>query len=86
MECDFSLPVDYQGNPPTNTLDSFAFTHMSCVSTPASVPTATYSSTVEFSTPTAQAIHDSVYVSWMGFTMVIFALGVISALEYLRRR
>ena len=31
MDCDFSIPVDYSGSPPTNNITPFAFSHLHCV-------------------------------------------------------
>lgn len=49
-------------------------------STPSS-QLATTSATLQISTQSAEAIHDTVYIIWIGFVVVILALGVITAIK-----
>jgi hypothetical protein len=57
-----------------------------CTDAPTTPLIATLSSTVEIGTQSAIALHDSFYIVWTIGVMTLLALGVFTALFYMRGR
>jgi hypothetical protein len=87
VDCDFSNPVDYTGNPPTTTLDSFQFNHLHCnatISASLTMP-ATLSAETHFDSDTTYGIASMFWVIYMCFTFVIVYIAWRMGLWMFRR-
>ena len=86
MDCVFSNPVDYQGNPPTTDLTSFQFTQAHC-STPSAQTTSTASiSAVSFTPDVNQAITNQNFMVFLGFCILILLFSIFISHELLSKR
>lgn len=90
--CEYSEPLDYQGNPPTTDLTSFQFKYSDCIKVATTsgdlgaTSSATVSATITgFAGSAGIALHDATYVVWMGFITLAVAFGISLALQYFGR-
>jgi len=79
MHCDYSIPLDYQGNTPTSSIDAFNFSESDCTIsiTPPVQYVGTPSAYIDVASTSALAtgIHDYFYLTFFVFFVIVLFVG-----------
>lgn len=88
MDCTFSNPVDYEGNTPSSTLQTFNFKSLHCDLPPTGTPsayTSTSSGTASPSGDLLQSYGDFARIEIFAIAIVIFLLAGLLFLNIFKR-